>query len=108
MTASNASPEPRQGLTPTDLLARGLMVPDLTMPKRLWTVTALMGNDKCGSAARDGQSPTTGADLRPRHTATLPAFTMGEALQTTVAQLRAEGWAHEMGEYWWTVRGAGE
>ena len=77
----------------TDLLARGLMVPDLTMPKRLWTVTALMGDDD-------------GTDLRPRHTATLPAFTMGEALQMTVAQLRAEGWAHEMGRYWWTVTGA--
>lgn len=78
----------------TDLMARGLTIPDLTMPKRLWRVTALMGNDD-------------GVDLRPRHTATLPAFTMGEALQTTVAQLRAEGWAHEMGEYWWTVNPAG-
>ena len=77
-------------MTPTDLLARGLMVPDLAMPKRLWTVTALMGNDD-------------GTNLQPRHTATLPAFTMGEALQMTVAQLRAEGWAHEMGRYWWTV-----
>lgn len=80
-------------MTPTDLMARGLMMPDLTMPKRLWTVTALMGDDD-------------GTDLRPRHTATLPAFTMGEALQTTVAQLRAEGWAHEMEEYWWTVESA--
>lgn len=82
-------------MNPTDLLTRALMVPDLTMPKRLWTVTALM----------DGGG---GSGFRPRHTATLPAFTMGEALQTTVAQLRAEGWAHEMDAYWWTVNPAGE
>lgn len=77
---------------PARALLGALQLPDLTMTKTVWRVTAWR------TLATD---PDT---VIPRWTATHASFLPGEALQAAVAQARADaGVAHELGDYLWTV-----